>query len=515
MICYRKVFLLLLCLLSLVIVVRVHQLSRNDAIATDQKSVVVIGAGISGLAAARTLTNSGQWDVTLLEARKSRYGGRVWTDRVSFDRIKGVEADLGTILFDSRDPQNEMVKLFGAFEVTTRLIKSAYLIDGESQKVYRGKNLDNITQTYQQILSGAMKIAEESPDDISLQVAVNRFYKQNPSMKGKLSSKMFSSITMSKLNLTPNNVSCQLLTTHKDLFSDTIIEEGFQEVADRLLSGAGFSEKPLDLEMNKVVRQLKVTSDSVSGQKKIKIRTSDRNQRQADAVIVAVPLGVLKSGDLVFEPPLPSEKLKAIQAMGIATVNNVIFEFSQMFWPKDIEIFHFVPSQISEIGVMTTWLNTGLLSGRKDPYLTTFIQGHIAGTIENFTDDQLKELALERLQSIFQVTDLSTSDIVSVARSHWNSDSFSKGSFSYPRVGSHANQWDVLSQPICPHIFFAGEHTHSSRHGTVQGAYLSGLQAAEQVLKGCQAKPEMTNMDRKVVKEETIKKSVNLTRDEL
>lgn len=89
MICYREVFLLLLCLLSSVIVVRVHQLSRNDAIATDQKSVVVIGAGISGLAAARTLTNSGQWDVTLLEARKSRYGGRVWTDRVSFDRIKG------------------------------------------------------------------------------------------------------------------------------------------------------------------------------------------------------------------------------------------------------------------------------------------------------------------------------------------------------------------------------------------------------------------------------------------
>lgn len=71
--------------------------------------------------------------------------------------------------------------------------------------------------------------------------------------------------------------------------------------------------------MNKVVRQLKVTSDPVSGQKKIKIRTSDRNQRQADAVIVAVPLGVLKSGDLVFEPPLPSEKLKAIQAMGKET----------------------------------------------------------------------------------------------------------------------------------------------------------------------------------------------------
>lgn len=67
---------------------------------------------------------------------------------------------MGTILFDSRDPQNEMVKLFGAFEVTTRLIKSAYLIDGESQKVYRGKNLDNITQTYQQV-SGTYEVGIE------------------------------------------------------------------------------------------------------------------------------------------------------------------------------------------------------------------------------------------------------------------------------------------------------------------------------------------------------------------
>lgn len=52
-------------------------------------SVVVVGAGVAGLAAARSLTNSGQWDVTVLEARRERYGGRVWTDRINFERAKG------------------------------------------------------------------------------------------------------------------------------------------------------------------------------------------------------------------------------------------------------------------------------------------------------------------------------------------------------------------------------------------------------------------------------------------
>lgn len=479
------------------------------------KTVVVIGAGISGLTAARTLTNTGHYDVTLLEARKSRYGGRVWTDRVSFDRIKGVEADLGILLFDSRDPLNEMVKMFEAYEVTTRLIKSAYLIDGHNQKIYRGKSLDNITQTYQKIVTAAVKLAEENADEISLQMAVNRLYKQNSSLKGQLSSKMFSAITMSRMNLLPSNISCRQLITHKDLSFDTIIEEGFQEVADRLLSGISFNERPLDLEMNKVVRQIFVTSDAGSDQKKLLIRTTDRQQIQADAVIVAVPLGVLKSGELLFDPPLPSDKVKAIQNMGIGIVNNIIFEFSQVFWPKDIEIFHYVPTQITDIGVMTTWLNTGLLSGRKDPYLTTFIQGNLASHMENFTDDQLKEFALERLQSIFQVTGLSSVDIISVVRSQWSSDSFSKGFFSYPTIGSPTNQWDVLSKPICPHIFFAGEYTHPRRYGTVQGAYLSGLHAADQVLNSCQSKPSKMTKTKQKVFNKTNKNHGRKTREEL
>ena len=97
----------------------------------------------------------------------------------------------------------------------------------------------------------------------------------------------------------------------------------------RLLSGIGFGEKPLELEMNKVVRQIMIVSDRVSGQKKIQIRTSDRNQRRADAVIVAVPLGVLQSGDIIFEPPLPSDKMKAIQSMGKETLLK-FFDTSQM-----------------------------------------------------------------------------------------------------------------------------------------------------------------------------------------
>ncbi len=45
--------------------------------------VIVVGAGLSGLAAARTLCNDGRFNITILEARPDRYGGRVCTDTVS------------------------------------------------------------------------------------------------------------------------------------------------------------------------------------------------------------------------------------------------------------------------------------------------------------------------------------------------------------------------------------------------------------------------------------------------
>jgi monoamine oxidase len=42
-----------------------------------------------------------------------------------------------------------------------------------------------------------------------------------------------------------------------------------------------------------------------------------------DAVLVTVPLGVLKKGSISFEPPLPQRKLDAIQRMGFGVLNKV------------------------------------------------------------------------------------------------------------------------------------------------------------------------------------------------
>lgn len=74
--------------------------------------------------------------------------------------------------------------------------------------------------------------------------------------------------------------------------------------------------------------------------------------------------------------------------------------------------------------------------------------------------------------------------------SQWHSDCMSLGSTPYIRPGNDATDYDIFAQPVKyeqfdgaepARLYFAGDHTHRQYPGTLQGAYLSGLRAAQQV----------------------------------
>lgn len=79
-------------------------------------------------------------------------------------------------------------------------------------------------------------------------------------------------------------------------------------LAFRLLSGS-IDEAPLYLNLNKVARQIKVDKE----RKKVVVRFLDGLQVFADIVVVAVPVSVIASGDLLFEPDLPKKYRLAAQ----------------------------------------------------------------------------------------------------------------------------------------------------------------------------------------------------------
>ena len=59
---------------------------------------------------------------------------------------------------------------------------------------------------------------------------------------------------------------------------------------------------------------------------------------QADAVLITVPLGVLKAGAVKFAPPLPPWKKEATSRLGFGPMEKVVLLFSRRFWVEVIPL---------------------------------------------------------------------------------------------------------------------------------------------------------------------------------
>jgi polyamine oxidase len=68
----------------------------------------------------------------------------------------------------------------------------------------------------------------------------------------------------------------------------------------------------------------------------------------ADAIVVTVPLGVLRRNMINFSPALPSDIQEGIRRFSYGALGKVFVEFSEVFWPKDNDQFIYYPSPLPQ-----------------------------------------------------------------------------------------------------------------------------------------------------------------------
>ena len=79
--------------------------------------------------------------------------------------------------------------------------------------------------------------------------------------------------------------------------------------------------------------------------------------------LCTVPLGVLKSGSIVFEPELPEDKLGAIQRLGFGLLNKVAMVFPSVFWDEEIDTFGCLNKESSKRGEFFLFYSYHTVSG--------------------------------------------------------------------------------------------------------------------------------------------------------
>jgi monoamine oxidase len=205
----------------------------------------------------------------------------------------------------------------------------------------------------------------------------------------------------------------------------------------------------------------------------------------ARAVIVTVPLGLLKAGAITFTPPL-EEKTAAIRRAGWGDVVRFNLRFHESIWRDEI-----VPAELRRDGQPAfAFLNA---PGEKipvwwapspqAPVLVGWVGGPAADRVTRESGGELIRDAAETLAHLWRAEPGAVrARIVDWRWHNWRADVFSRGAYSYPAAGAEDASRE-LAAPIAGTLFFAGEATaEPTELGTVHGAFASGLRAAEQVL---------------------------------
>ncbi|KAF6089427.1 spermine oxidase [Phyllostomus discolor] len=498
-----------------------------------QPRVVVIGAGLAGLAAAKALLEQGFTDVTVLEA-SSRIGGRVESVKLGHTTF---ELGATWIHGSQGNPIYHLAEANGLLEETTdgeRSVGRISLYSKNGVACYltnRGRRIPkDVVEEFSDLYNEVYNLTQEffrhgKPVNAESQNSVGVFTREevrnrirddpdDPEDTKRLKLAMIqqylkvescesSSHSMDEVSLSAFGEWTEIPGAHH------IIPSGFMRVVELLAEGIPAHV----IQLGKPVRC--VHWDQASG-------------RPRGPEIE--PRGVLKKQHAsFFRPGLPAEKVAAIHRLGIGTTDKIFLEFEEPFWGPECNSLQFVWEDEAESRPLTyppeLWYRK--ICGfdvlyppeRYGHVLSGWICGEEALVMEKCDDEAVAEICTEMLRQFTGNPNIPKPR--RILRSAWGSNPYFRGSYSYTQVGSSGADVEKLAKPLpytessktaqgssskqqpghllsskCPEqsldptrgsikpmqVLFSGEATHRKYYSTTHGALLSGQREAARLI---------------------------------
>ena len=296
--------------------------------------IAIVGAGISGLAAAHRLTGMGR-DVVVFEAR-DRIGGRLWTDT----RL-GVPLDLGASWIHGTDG-NPLTDLADSQAMARVATDDSYILRGADGRRMRDSELD---------------------DDLWEEVELQ---------------------TSAGADVADLNASAYILSDDYD-GEEVVFPNGYTPILGALEGG-------YDLRLSTEIGKISMSEDEVW------LTPRASRPESFDAVIVTVPLGVLKEGGIGFDPELPSSKRKSIARLGMGLLDKLYLQYDKPFWDLD-ETWIYTPEGSDVPGQFTVWLN--FYKTHRVPIIMAFNGGSAAHALADLDDQTVVTQAARILQQAY------------------------------------------------------------------------------------------------------------------
>jgi monoamine oxidase len=343
--------------------------------------VVVVGAGVAGLSAARALLDA-RHEVIVVEGR-DRIGGRVHTDR-----SLGVPLDLGASWIHGIRG-NPIARLAREHGVPTRPTDYdnavLYLPDGSRATA---RQVNAIYDDFSYVLDEVEGPREHLDEDISLGSAIDRVVARDGDWTPADIMGVDHAVNVNIEHEYAGDVH-ELSLFWWDAGS------GFGG-GDVLFPATGYAWLPgvlaegVDVRLGRRVRSVDWSDDGVRV-------TTDGEVFAGAHAVVTLPIGVLRSGTVPFVPPLPAGKQHAISRLGAGLLDKLWLRFPRVFWDRDVDVITYVSSTK---GRWNEWYD--LSHHTDEPVLLGFNAAGYARELEHRADREIVADAMSVLRTIYE-----------------------------------------------------------------------------------------------------------------
>ncbi|SCZ92499.1 BZ3500_MvSof-1268-A1-R1_Chr5-2g07917 [Microbotryum saponariae] len=436
-------------------------------------SILIIGAGLSGLTLARSLKH---YQPIILEARH-RLGGRAYSVPLGAGD-HDASVDMGCAMvhgWNEGNPVRDLIHAYG----------------GNAQVVPKTKNI---------IISSTGPLDFSQTEALQYLSSKHAFSRSSDSSPTQERARGFGESTTEWSGITLEQTSAKWFGFARNCFgTDALPERGYStEVVDRLAEEVRADGGRIELGINIV------TLEDLGSEKGVRVTSQDGQEWTADYVVSTIPLGVLQQGAISFSPALPRDLRMAIQRTAVGVLEKVVLTYDETWWTESEQVggFTLLPTAEDrdlsraktpkEILERTTLAVQSLyrIASTPTPTLLVYLG---ADSGRRLIEDHSKETIAQAVHDYFitRIPVAKGKKAPAQAKhsviSDWVKDPFSSGATSTPvslnksEDGEAASPIDfvILSRSIWEgRLGFAGEHSEMDHRGSVVGALVSGEREA-------------------------------------
>jgi monoamine oxidase len=447
----------------------------------DSKRVVILGAGLAGLAAGYELNKAG-YDVMILEAR-SRPGGRVLTYRDPF--ADGLYAELGAEYVDASDEFNHRYcKQFGLKVLTAKRYDGIFVRGKSFHMDSFKKNKEKLpfegtqpgvlfgqeAQYTKQILQG-LKNPDDLPEKILQfdQMSIAQLLKQEGAPQDVI--ELYTYLNATEETARPEEMSAlSMLRSH-------LRQTAFSELQNegRIFGGNDQLPKAFAKSLSDKILYRRPVRKIQHSQNGVEVWFDEEGtvrSLQAPRLITTIPFTVLR--EMEITPEFSSEKMKCIRTLAYGHGMKIAMQFKRRFWDE--------PQSLGQRVFTDTKLRRIYHMSIDEPgprgILMSFTSAEDAEKLGALSEVERLNTALQEVSKIWG--DASSFWEGGVSK-YWNEDPWTKGSYSFTGVGQERDFLDLAKKPEGP-VHFAGEQTSIFR-ASMNGAIESGVRVCAEVQK--------------------------------